>query len=96
LVRVLRRLEARGEIPGGRFIAGVSSEQFALPEAITALRQARRRPYSDSLLCLAALDPANLLGTVLPSARVPRVVGAKVVIATAYRSLAASAANWRG
>ena len=44
LVRVYRRLEARGEIRGGRFIAGLSGEQFALPEAIGLMREVRRRP----------------------------------------------------
>src|SRR4029077_19160853 len=47
LLRVYRRLEARGEIRGGRFVAGFSGEQFALPEAIGALRETRRRNDSD-------------------------------------------------
>jgi ATP-dependent Lhr-like helicase len=46
LVRVLRRLEARGDIRGGRFVAGVSGEQFALPEAVGLLRETRRAPAS--------------------------------------------------
>ena len=79
LVRVYRRLEARGEIRGGRFIAGLSGEQFALPEAIALLRQVRRRPPDGALVCLAATDPANLLGTVLPGAKVPRVAGSRVL-----------------
>ena len=78
LVRVYRRLEARGEIRGGRFIAGLSGEQFALPEAIAPLREVRRQPPDDALVCLAAADPANLLGTVLPGAKVPRVAGSRV------------------
>ena len=44
LLRVYRRLEARGEIRGGRFVAGFSGEQFALPEAVGTLREVRRRP----------------------------------------------------
>ena len=48
LLRVLRRLEARGDIRGGRFVAGVSGEQFALPEAVKALRDARRAPTRQS------------------------------------------------
>ncbi len=79
LVRVYRRLEARGDIRGGRFIAGVPGEQFALPDAIGALREARRRPADGALVVLAAADPANLLGSVLPGARVPRIAGARVV-----------------
>ncbi|MDB6001005.1 MAG: ATP-dependent helicase, partial [Rhizobacter sp.] len=79
LVRVLRRLEARGEIRGGRFIAGVSGEQFALPEAIALMRQVRRQPPDDSLVCLAATDPANLLGTIVPGPKVTRVSGSRVL-----------------
>jgi ATP-dependent Lhr-like helicase len=79
LVRVFRRLEARGEIRGGRFIAGLSGEQFALPEAIDLMRQVRRRPPDGTMLCLAAVDSANLLGAVLPGPKVPRVSGARVL-----------------
>ena len=50
LLRVYRRLEARGEIRGGRFVAGLSGEQFALPEAIPLLREVRRRPHDGALV----------------------------------------------
>ena len=79
LVRAYRRLEARGEIRGGRFIAGLSGEQFALPEAIAQMRLVRRQPPDERLVCLAATDPANLLGTILAGAKVARVAGARVV-----------------
>jgi ATP-dependent Lhr-like helicase len=79
LVRVYRRLEARGEIRGGRFIAGVTGEQFALPDAIATMRAVRRQPPDESLVCLSASDPANLLGTVLAGAKVPRVAGSRVL-----------------
>ncbi|MDB5829153.1 MAG: ATP-dependent helicase, partial [Variovorax sp.] len=85
LVRSLRRLEARGEIRGGRFIAGLSGEQFALPEAIALMRSVRRQPADPSdpsdmrYICLSASDPANLLGTVLTGPKVPRVAGARVL-----------------
>jgi len=79
LVRAYRRLEARGEIRGGRFIAGLSGEQFALPEAIGLMRQMRRRPPDRSLVCLSAADPANLLGTVIAGIKVPRVAGSRVL-----------------
>lgn len=79
LVRVCRRLEARGELRGGRFIAGMSGEQFALPEAVALMREVRRRPADGSWVCLAAADPANLLGTVLPGPRLPRVAGSRVL-----------------
>jgi len=79
LLRVYHRLEARGEIRGGRFIGGLSGEQFALPDAIGLLRQIRRQPHDGAWLCVAAADPANLLGSVLPGTRVPRVPGARVL-----------------
>jgi ATP-dependent Lhr-like helicase len=79
LVRAYRRLEARGEIRGGRFIAGVAGEQFALPEAIGLLRELRRRPLDGALVCLAAADPANLLGTVMPGPKAARVAGSRVL-----------------
>jgi ATP-dependent Lhr-like helicase len=79
LARVCRRLEARGEIRGGRFIAGVSGEQFALPDAIATMRAVRRQPPDPTLVCLAAADPANLLGTVLAGPKVPRVAGSRVL-----------------
>ncbi|WP_295943543.1 DEAD/DEAH box helicase [uncultured Xanthomonas sp.] len=79
LLRVYQRLEARGEIRGGRFIDGLSGEQFALPEAIGLLRQLRRQPGDGTWVCVAASDPANLLGSVLPGTRLPRVAGARVL-----------------
>jgi ATP-dependent Lhr-like helicase len=79
LVRVCRRLEARGEIRGGRFIAGVTGEQFALPDAIATMRAVRRQPPDETLVCLSASDPANLLGTVLTGPKVPRVSGSRVL-----------------
>jgi len=91
LVRVYRRLEARGEIRGGRFIAGLSGEQFALPEAIGLMREVRRRPHDGATVCLAAADPANLLGSLVPGPKVPRVAGARVL----YRD-GVPVASWVG
>ncbi|MDM0020010.1 DEAD/DEAH box helicase [Variovorax saccharolyticus] len=79
LVRAWRRLEARGDIRGGRFIAAVAGEQFALPEAIGLMREVRRRPLDGALVCLAAADPANLLGTVMPGPKAARVAGSRVL-----------------
>jgi ATP-dependent helicase Lhr and Lhr-like helicase len=76
LLRVFQRLEARGEIRGGRFIAGLSGEQFALPEAIAPLRQARARGDDGLAIELGAADPLNLAGLLLPGARVPRLSNA--------------------
>jgi len=71
LLRVYRRLEARGDIRGGRFVAGFSGEQFALPEAIGALREARRKEGSGALISVSGADPLNLAGSVTPGAKLP-------------------------
>jgi ATP-dependent helicase Lhr and Lhr-like helicase len=66
LLRVYRRLEARGEIRGGRFVAGFSGEQFALPEAVGMLREVRRKPPSGIWVSLSGADPLNLAGVLTP------------------------------
>ncbi|HZW74397.1 MAG TPA: ATP-dependent DNA helicase, partial [Caldimonas sp.] len=60
LTRVYRRLEARGEIRGGRFVTGASGEQFALPEAVERLREVRRSAPDGRLITISAADPLNL------------------------------------
>jgi ATP-dependent Lhr-like helicase len=79
LLRVYQRLEARGEIRGGRFVAGVVGEQFALPEAVALLREVRKRPSDGTLVSLSACDPLNLLGTLLPGNKVPAVAGNRLL-----------------
>jgi len=69
LLRALRTLEDRGEVRGGRFVAGLVGEQFALPEAVEALRALRRRSDGPETVVLAAADPLNLTGTLLPGPR---------------------------
>ncbi len=69
LLRVYRRLEARGEIRGGRFVAGFSGEQYALPEAVGLLRETRRRPASNQWISLSGADPLNLIGVLTPGSR---------------------------
>jgi len=69
LLRVYRRLEARGEIRGGRFVAGFSGEQFALTEAVQLLRSIRRAPAEGTMISLSAADPLNLQGIITPGAR---------------------------
>jgi ATP-dependent Lhr-like helicase len=69
LLMALRRMEARGEIRGGRFVSGFLGEQFARPEAVDLLRSIRRTP-SDMTLKIAAADPLNLAGIILPGARI--------------------------
>jgi ATP-dependent Lhr-like helicase len=66
-----RRMEARGTIRGGRFVAGFSGEQFALPGAVEALRSARKLERTGVPVRLSAADPLNLAGIVLPGPRVP-------------------------
>src|SRR5262245_43645357 len=73
LVRVYRRLEARGEIRGGRFVGGFGGEQFAAPDAVGRLRAVRKSPKIDELVVLSAADPLNLVGILTPEARVPAI-----------------------
>jgi ATP-dependent Lhr-like helicase len=73
LLRVLRRLEARGEIRGGRFVHGWSGEQFALPEAVSALRAHRRAPDPAQWTAVSGTDPLNLIGILTPGGRVPAI-----------------------
>ena len=62
LARVCRRLEARGEIRGGRFVSGMAGEQFALPEAVPVMREVRRTPPDCRIRVVSAADPLNLTG----------------------------------
>ncbi|MCU1226850.1 MAG: associated domain protein [Edaphobacter sp.] len=78
LLGILRRLEARGEIRGGRFITGFGGEQFALPEAVDSLRAARHRDCT-AVIPVAAADPINLAGIVIPGDRIPAVPGRQVL-----------------
>ena len=72
LLYVYRRFEARGEIRGGRFVAGFAGEQFALPEAIGALREVRRKGDAGVLVSLSGADPLNLAGVLTPG---PKLAG---------------------
>jgi len=74
-----RRLEARGEVRGGRFVAGLSGEQFAAPEAVGLLREVRRRPREEEWVSLSAADPLNLLGILTPGSRLPALAGNRVL-----------------
>jgi ATP-dependent Lhr-like helicase len=70
LLRFYHRLEARGDIRGGRFVGGISGEQFALPEAIGMLRAIRRAGAQESLISVSAADPLNLVGIIIPGPRI--------------------------
>jgi len=79
LLVALRRLEARGEIRGGRFVNGFVGEQFALPEALDELRAVRHvGPYAE-VAKVSATDPLNLVGVLTPGPRVPAIVGNAVL-----------------
>ena len=70
LLRIYHRLEARGEIRGGRFVAGISGEQFALAEAVGLVRSIRRAPAIENLISVSAADPLNLAGIITPGGRI--------------------------
>lgn len=78
LVAILRRMESRGELRGGRFVTGLGGEQFALPEAVDSLRASRSRD-SDAVIAVSAADPANLAGIVIPGERVVAIPGRQVL-----------------
>jgi ATP-dependent Lhr-like helicase len=73
-----RRLEARGEIRGGRFVDGFLGEQFALPVAVESLRATRKLPPSGEVVTICAADPLNLVGVIVPGERVPAISGRTV------------------
>jgi ATP-dependent Lhr-like helicase len=70
LLGLYRRLEARGEVRGGRFVAGLIGEQFALPEAVDALRAVRRQQREPEIVMVSAADPLNLVGLLTPGPRI--------------------------
>jgi ATP-dependent helicase Lhr and Lhr-like helicase len=77
LVGILRRLEARGEVRGGRFVSGFSGEQFALPQAIESLRSSRTENLNPApaAFSVSAADPLNLAGILTQEQRVPAIPG---------------------
>jgi len=79
LLLVYRRLEARGEIRGGRFVSGMSGEQFALPEAVGQLRSIRRLDGNGQLIGISGADPLNLTGIITPGERVPGLTSNRVL-----------------
>ena len=71
LLTVYRRLEARGELRGGRFVGGFSGEQYALPEGVGLLRSTRRQKCTGELIAVSGADPLNLAGIITPGPTVP-------------------------
>jgi ATP-dependent Lhr-like helicase len=80
LLRVLRRLETQGHVRGGRFVAGVSGEQYALPDAVPLLRAMRQKSQDGALVSLSAADPLNLLGIVTPGERLAALPANRFVL----------------
>lgn len=78
LLRMLWRMEARGQVRGGRFVEGFAGEQFALPEAVGLLRSVRDEDPTGRLIAVSAADPLNLTGLVTPGARIPAVATNRV------------------
>ncbi|MBI3547951.1 MAG: DEAD/DEAH box helicase [Elusimicrobia bacterium] len=78
LVAVLRRLEARGEVLGGRYVSGVAGEQYALAEAVETLRGLG--PADNKWLVISAADPLNLAGILTPGARIPATRGNRLLL----------------
>jgi ATP-dependent Lhr-like helicase len=79
LARVYRTLEARGEIRGGRFVSGMSGEQFALPDAVDRLRELRRSGPDETLTTISAADPLNLTGIITGAERLRSAAGNRIV-----------------
>ncbi|HMY18500.1 MAG TPA: hypothetical protein PKA58_19375, partial [Polyangium sp.] len=80
LVRVYRKLEMRGEIRGGRLVASFVGEQFALPEALEALRAVRNEPLRGETVRLSGCDPLNLVGIIVPGEKIPATMGSSVIL----------------
>jgi ATP-dependent Lhr-like helicase len=79
LLPILRRMEARGEVRGGRFVSGFTGEQFARPEAIDLLRGLRRKTEISEAVPVSNADPLNLAGIIMPGPRVSRIVASTAV-----------------
>jgi ATP-dependent helicase Lhr and Lhr-like helicase len=79
LLYVYRRLEARGEIRGGRFVQGFAGEQFALPEAVILLKEIKKREKNGELTVINAADPLNLTGVITPGERISSATRQSIV-----------------
>jgi ATP-dependent helicase Lhr and Lhr-like helicase len=96
LLQVLRQLEARGEVRGGRFVANFGGEQFALPNAIALLRKLRNAAPEGELLTISASDPLNLVGIVTPGARIAAQPSTRILLrdGVPVASLSAGKCQW--
>jgi ATP-dependent Lhr-like helicase len=96
LLLTYRRLEARGEIRGGRFVAGLAGEQFALPAGVAELRAIRRTDRAGKLEAISAADPLNLTGVITPGERVPALAGNRILYQDGSPVMALVAGESRG
>jgi ATP-dependent Lhr-like helicase len=88
-------MEAQGEIRGGRFVSGYVGEQFALPEALDALRNVRRSAPSGEEVTLSPSDPLNLIGVILPGSRGASIAAGRIRLVDGVPSeLAPSDVRW--
>ena len=96
LLRVFRRLEAHGEIRGGRFVGALGGEQFAVSEAVKTLRRCRRDSTANDWIVLSAADPLNLAGILTPGGRVPAVHSHRLLYrnGVAVATLTAAGLQW--
>ena len=79
LLSAYRRMEARGEVRGGRFVTAVGGEQFALPEAVATLRRVRRAESDGTLTVVSACDPLNLTGVLIGDERITAAMTNRIV-----------------
>ena len=79
LLYLFRRLEARGEIRGGRFVQGFAGEHFALPEAVGLMREQRKQRDSEQLITISSADPLNLTGIITPGKRIAAQTGHRIL-----------------
>ena len=79
LLYVYRRLEARGELRGGRFVQGFAGEQFALPEAVSLMRKTRKQNEQGQMIAISTADPLNLTGIITPGKRIPALTSHRIL-----------------
>ena len=94
----LGRVGGRGEVRGGRVVTSIAGEQFALPEAVTLLRETRRAPLSGKFVSISGADPLNVVGTLLPGTKVAAITGNRVLYrdGVAVAAFIAGEVRWLG
>jgi ATP-dependent Lhr-like helicase len=85
LLRVYRRMEARGDVRGGRFVSGLPGEQFALREAVELAREVRRTPARGESVTISAADPLNVCGIITAGDRIPAIASTRITFRDGVR-----------